>query len=63
LLRRLHGSAHHTGTSYSPPGTPHGAILAAPESVEELRARLRRAVESEAFELAAELRDRLRERE
>jgi protein arginine kinase activator len=63
LLRRLHGSAHHTGTSYSPPGPPHGAILAAPESVEELRARLRRAVESEAFELAAELRDRLRERE
>jgi protein arginine kinase activator len=57
LLRRLHGSAKHTGRRYSPP---------APELVEEaghvgqLRERLRRAVEAEQFELAAELRDRLR---
>lgn len=57
LLRRLHGSAKHTGRRYAPP---------APELVEEaghvgqLRERLRRAVEAEQFELAAELRDRLR---
>ena len=57
LLRRLHGSARHTGQRYTPP---------APDLVEEaghvgqLRERLQRAIEAEQFELAAELRDRLR---
>ena len=57
LLRRLHGGAKHTGHRYAPP---------APELVEEaghvgqLRERLQRAIEAEQFELAAELRDRLR---
>lgn len=57
LLRRLHGSAHHTGAAYNPPGAiPRPAET----SVEALREQLRRAIEAEAFELAAELRDRLR---
>jgi len=61
LLRRLHGSAHHTGKFYTAPGgngstTPQETIYA-------LRERLRRAVEAEQFELAAELRDRLKDRE
>jgi len=57
LLRRLHGGARHTGKRYAPP---------APEVVEEagqlgqLRDRLQRAIDAEQFELAAELRDRLR---
>ena len=57
LLRRLHGGAKHTGHRYAPP---------APELIEEaghvgqLREWLQRAIEAEQFELAAELRDRLR---
>jgi protein arginine kinase activator len=57
LLRRLHGSSQHVGERYEVPGVdeadPKSRLL-------ELRAQLRRAVESENFELAAELRDRLR---
>ena len=58
LLRRLHGSTHHMGERYadhepapSKAEQPHAA---------ELREQLRLAVETENFELAAELRDRLR---
>jgi protein arginine kinase activator len=57
LLRRLHGSTHHMGERYAdrepaaPKERPHAA---------ELREQLRLAVETENFELAAELRDRLR---
>lgn len=61
LLRRLHGSTHHTGMRYS--GTDLPSVTAPPEAARELREQLRRAIESEQFELAAELRDRLRERE
>lgn len=57
LLRRLHGSSQHTGERYLAPGErapdPRAELL-------DLRDRLRRAVESENFELAAELRDRIR---
>lgn len=57
LLRRLHGSTHHTGKRYAAPG----AAPDDPTVVElELRDQLRVAVETENFELAAELRDRLR---
>jgi protein arginine kinase activator len=58
LLRRLHGSTHHMGERYAEsggstqPGERHQAT--------ELREQLRVAVETENFELAAELRDRLR---
>lgn len=58
LLRRLHGSSHHVGEVY---------LVAEPDKVDaqqkqvaDLRNRLRHAVETENFELAAELRDRLR---
>ena len=62
LLRRLHGSTHHTGMRYT--GTELPRATATPDGVaRELREQLRRAIESEQFELAAELRDRLRDRE
>ena len=57
LLRRLHGSTHHVGERYADRAAP-------PEEARvetaELREQLRLAVETENFELAAELRDRLR---
>jgi protein arginine kinase activator len=57
LLRRLHGSTHHMGERYTDrePAVPQERHQAA-----ELREQLRLAVETENFELAAELRDRLR---
>jgi protein arginine kinase activator len=57
LLRRLHGSTHHMGERYADrdAGTPEDR-----HQVTELREQLRLAVETENFELAAELRDRLR---
>jgi protein arginine kinase activator len=57
LLRRLHGSTHHVGERYADrhDTTPRPSVEAA-----DLREQLRAAVESENFELAAELRDRLR---
>lgn len=59
LLRRLHGSAHHTGRGYHAPGTE--ATVPSPQQITELRHRLRQAIEDEQFEKAAELRDRLKE--
>ena len=58
LLRRIHGSSRHVGEVYLTPGgeaSGNGDRL-----VDDLRAQLRRAVDAENFELAAELRDRLR---
>jgi protein-arginine kinase activator protein McsA len=56
------GSTHHTGMRYT--GTDLPRTNAAPDgAARELREQLRRAIESEQFELAAELRDRLRDRE
>jgi protein arginine kinase activator len=57
LLRRLHGSTHHMGERYAERGTP---VSAERQQATELREQLRLAVETENFELAAELRDRLR---
>lgn len=57
LLRRVHGSSRHIGRGYhapQPEATQRQAELA------ELRERLRRAIEGEQFELAADLRDRIR---
>ncbi len=58
LLRRLHGSSQHVGERYAAPGTD----AAADPRIQllDLREQLRRAVENENFELAAELRDRIR---
>ncbi len=62
LLRRLHGSSQHVGERYVAPGEREGGSDAAdPRSrLLELKAQLRQAVEGENFELAAELRDRIR---
>jgi protein arginine kinase activator len=57
LLRRLHGSTHHMGERYTEHGT---ATPADRQQATQLREQLRLAVETENFELAAELRDRLR---
>ncbi len=57
LLRRLHGSSRHVGKRYDPPATH---LLEKVDTVHDLRDRLRRAVDAEQFELAAELRDRIR---
>jgi protein arginine kinase activator len=58
LLRRLHGSSQHVGEVYLPPSAAGEA--AAEDRLGDLRDQLRRAVEAENFELAAELRDRIR---
>jgi protein arginine kinase activator len=58
LLRRVHGNSRHVGKRYTPPQLPSSGE--APSLLDELRERLRRAVENEQFELAAELRDRIR---
>jgi protein arginine kinase activator len=61
LLRRLHGSSQHVGERYETPGEAGAEGEADPRSrLLELKAQLRRAVEGENFELAAELRDRIR---
>ncbi|MGH7499768.1 MAG: UvrB/UvrC motif-containing protein [Gemmatimonadales bacterium] len=57
LLRRLHGSTHHLGERYAETVLPpSGDRMRAAELKEQLRL----AVETENFELAAELRDQLR---
>ena len=58
LLRRLHGSSQHVGERYAPPGAEGAADPRL--QLLDLKEQLRRAVESENFELAAELRDRIR---
>lgn len=60
LLRRVHGNSQHVGRKYLPPATE---ILVRATTVGELRDRLRQAIVNEEFELAATLRDRLRETE
>ncbi len=57
LLRRLHGSSQHVGERYQ---APHSEAVSRASQLGELRERLRRAVEAEQFELAADLRDRIR---
>lgn len=64
LLRRLHGSATHVGAQYRPEHALAGAPAEREEPLDrelgELRNQLKRAVDAENFELAAELRDRIR---
>ena len=57
LLRRLHGNSRHTGRRYEPPAPE---LIEQASLVGQLRDRLRRAIDAEQFELAAELRDRLK---
>jgi protein arginine kinase activator len=58
LLRRVHGNSRHAGRRYEAPSTP--AMEQEVSIIGELRDRLRRAIESEQFELAADLRDRIK---
>ena len=65
LLRRLHGSTTHVGDRYLAPGAavddvPADGFPVIEDPAVALRDRLRAAVAAEDFELAAELRDRLR---
>ncbi len=57
LLRRVHGGTRHVGKIYLPPD-PSASDME--RRLEGLRRRLNRAVESEDFERAAELRDEIR---
>jgi protein arginine kinase activator len=57
LLRRVHGSSRHVGRNYR---APEGEGLARATELTDLREQLRRAIESEQFELAADLRDKIK---
>jgi protein arginine kinase activator len=57
LLRRVHGNSRHIGRRYV---APLPSELPHVSSATELRDRLKRAIETEQFELAADLRDKLR---
>lgn len=57
LLRRLHGGAQHLGKVYLPPDPSRAQQQ---ERLAGLRRKLDRAVQSEDFERAAELRDQIR---
>lgn len=57
LLRQLHGNSKHVGVRYT---APLVRMERSEDSLHDLEDRLKRAVASEQFELAAELRDRIR---
>jgi protein arginine kinase activator len=57
LLRRVHGHSRHIGRNYQ---APQGEEMEKSAVLTELRERLRRAIESEQFEQAADIRDRIR---
>ena len=57
LLRRVHGSTRHIGRTYR---APHDEVLESVSVLGELREKLRRAIEQEQFEVAAQLRDRIK---
>ena len=57
LLRRVHGSPRHIGQAYR---APRDEVLEKSSVLGELREKLRRAIEQEQFEVAAQLRDRIR---
>jgi protein arginine kinase activator len=57
LLRRIHGGTQHVGKVYLPPDP---TAREREKRLDGLRKRLRRAVDAEDFERAAELRDEIR---
>jgi protein arginine kinase activator len=57
LLRKIHGNSRHSGRRYEPPAA---TFLEGASTLLELRERLRRAVETEQFELAASIRDKIK---
>jgi len=61
LLRRLHGSSQHAGERYAAlVAVDAVADTGGQQALGELREQLRRAIAEENFELAAELRDKLK---
>ncbi len=60
MLQRVHGSARHVGKVYLPPDPTASETE---RRLEGLRRMLERAVQSEEFERAAQLRDQIRELE
>lgn len=60
LLRRIHGNTKHVGKIYLPPD-PSASEME--KRLQGLRRKLERAVQSEDFERAAELRDQIRDLE
>lgn len=64
LLKRIHGSSEHAGKI--PQGSPAAARpspVRRKNDLQELKLRLQKAVESEAFEEAAKIRDQIKEAE
>ena len=59
LLKRIHGSAQHSGKT--PLKTPR--LVKAMDQLQQLRAGMQRAIEMEEFEEAAKIRDKIRELE
>lgn len=57
LLRRIHGGTQHVGKIYLPPDP---SVTEKEQQLDGLRRKLTRAVETEDFERAAELRDQIR---
>lgn len=57
LLRRVHGSTQHVGKVYLPPDPTASNVE---KQIEVLRHKLQRAVDSEDFERAAGIRDKIR---
>lgn len=57
LLRRVHGGTQHVGKIYLPPDPSDSDVH---RRLDALKRKLNRAVESEDFERAAELRDEIR---
>ncbi len=57
LLRRVHAGPKHIGRQYR---APNDELLEKASVLGELREKLRRAIEQEQFEHAAELRDRIK---
>ena len=57
LLRRIHGGTQHVGKVYLPPDP---SVSEKEKRLEALRRKLERAIDTENFERAAELRDQIR---
>ena len=57
LLRRIHGGTQHVGKVYLPPDP---SVSEKEKRLEALRRKLTRAIDTEDFERAAELRDQIR---
>ena len=57
LLRRVHAGPRHIGRQYH---APQDSTMEKASVLGELREKLRRAIEQEQFEVAAEIRDRIK---